>query len=203
VEQYLLGTDYYRAEDWEKLIEAMEEALKMYLVAEELCRVNCDKPFDMGWYPDFTSSVANHFTFCLKCKMNCAQNLNNFNGEYMDDLLPSFYHYLQFAYFKVGKFEMAAQCTGTYLYLNPDHEDMKGNALYYKEVEEVNEKWFRPRQEAVDYVERDDDEEALLDYIENNFVFDDNKEDTEISVENESKDEVTEDLDADEFIAKV
>ena len=96
----------------------MEEALKEYLLAEELCRVNCDKPFDMGWwvdndrngpnhwltltfrYPDFKSSVANHFTFCLKCKMNCAQNLNNFNGEYMDDLLPSFYHYLQFAYYK-------------------------------------------------------------------------------------------------------
>ena len=32
--------------------------------------------------------------------MNCAENLNNFNGEYMDDLLPSFYHYLQYAYFK-------------------------------------------------------------------------------------------------------
>ena len=28
----------------------MEEALKEYLLAEELCRVNCDKPFDMGWW---------------------------------------------------------------------------------------------------------------------------------------------------------
>ena len=49
VEKYLIGTDFYRSEDWEKLIETMEEALNEYLLAEELCRVNCDKPFDMGW----------------------------------------------------------------------------------------------------------------------------------------------------------
>ena len=51
-------------------------------------------------YPDFKSSVANHFTFCLKCKMNCAGKLNNFRGESIQDVLPSFYHYLQFGYFK-------------------------------------------------------------------------------------------------------
>jgi len=198
VENYLIGTDFYRSEDWEKLINTMEEALKEYLLAEELCRVNCDKPFDMGWYPDFKSSVSNHFTFCLKCKMNCAQNLNNFNGEYMEDLLPSFYHYLQFAYFKVGKVELAAQCTGTYLYLHPDQEDMKGNAAYYKDTEGVNEKWFLPREEAVAYVERDQDEQALLDFIENNYIFDENEED----VENDSSEEGV-DLDTDEFVAKV
>ena len=78
----------------------------------------------------------------------------------MDELLPSFYHYLQFAYFKgfhlskvtsisssvflVGAVEKAAQCTGTYLYLNPGQEDMVGNEVYYKEVERVKEKWFPP-----------------------------------------------------------
>ena len=165
-------------------------------------------------YPDFKSSVANHFTFCLKCKMNCAENLNNFNGEYMDDLLPSFYHYLQFAYFKggekgvyifssvsflVGSVEKAAQCTGTYLYLNPDQEDMKGNEVYYREVEGVKEKWFLPREEAVNYVQRDQDEEALLEFIESNYIFDqDEEKDTEIQL---SEDPV--DLDTDEFIAKV
>eukprot|EP00092_Neocalanus_flemingeri_P020658 GFUD01022383.1.p1 GENE.GFUD01022383.1~~GFUD01022383.1.p1 ORF type:complete len:445 (-),score=107.02 GFUD01022383.1:61-1395(-) len=209
VEHYLLGTDQYRSEDWAGLIASMEESLKKYLLAEEFCRVNCDKPFDMGWYPDFKSSVANHFTFCLKCKMNCAQNLNNFNGEFMDDLIPSFYHYLQFAYFKVGKIEMASQCTGTYLYLNPDHQDMQGNALYYKDVEGVKEKWFLPREEAVTYVERDEDEQALLDYIESNFVFTEEKEeeenntdiDTDTDTDIDSSEDAA-DLHPDEFIAK-
>jgi len=204
VEDYLLGTEQYRAEDWGSLIETMEGALREYLLAEELCRVSCDKPFDMGWYPDFKSSVANHFTFCLKCKMNCAQNLNNFNGEYMEDLLPSFYHYLQFAYFKVGKVDLAAHCAGTYLYLIPDHEDMAANVLYYKEAEGVKEKWFLPRKEAVEYVQRDEDEQALLNYIENNFVFNDNDEEEEkdkiYNKNNSSEDD--QDLDGDEFIAK-
>lgn len=202
VEKYLEGTDHYRSEDWKKLIDTMEEALKEYLLAEELCRVNCDKPFDMGWYPDFKSSVANHFTFCLKCKMNCAENLNNFNGEYMDDLLPSFYHYLQFAYFKVGSVEKAAQCTGTYLYLNPGQEDMEGNEVYYREVEGVNDKWFLPREEAVAYVERDQDEEALLNFIEKNYIFE-NEEDEEDMVEEEnSESDERVDLESDEFVAK-
>ena len=49
VEKYLEGTNYYRSKEWEKLIDTMEKALQEYLLAEELCRVNCDKPFDMGW----------------------------------------------------------------------------------------------------------------------------------------------------------
>merc|ERR1712130_862498 len=138
----------------------------------------------------------------MGCKMNCAENLNNFNGEYMDDLLPSFYHYLQFAYFKVGSVEKAAQCTGTYLYLNPGQEDMEGNEVYYREVEGVNDKWFLPREEAVAYVERDQDEEALLNFIEKNYIFE-NEEDEEDMVEEEnSESDEKVNLEFDEFVAK-
>ena len=57
------------------------------------------EPVCVSRYPDFKSSVANHFTFCLKCKMNCAQTLNNFRGEILENLVPTFYHYLQFGYY--------------------------------------------------------------------------------------------------------
>ena len=75
-----------------------------------------------------------------------------------------------------------------------------GNEVYYKEVEGVKEKWFLPREEAVAYVERDQDEEALLDFIENNYIFDkvEDEEDSETDIVEEPSD-----LDADEFIAKV
>ena len=36
----------------------MEIAIKTYLVEEEECRLVCEKPFDMGWYPDFIASVS-------------------------------------------------------------------------------------------------------------------------------------------------
>ena len=75
-----------------------------------------------------------------------------------------------------------------------------GNEVYYKEVEGVKEKWFLPREEAVAYVERDQDEEALLDFIENNYIFDkvEDSEDSETYIIEEPSD-----LDTDEFIAKV
>ena len=82
---------------------------------------------------------------------------------------------------------------------------MAANVLYYKEAEGVKEKWFLPRKEAVEYVQRDEDEQALLNYIENNFVFNDNDEEEEkdkiYNKNNSSEDD--QDLDGDEFIAKV
>lgn len=41
-----------------------------------------------------------HYTFTLRCKQKCAAKLGNLNGEIHKDLLPSHYHYLQFAYYK-------------------------------------------------------------------------------------------------------
>ena len=105
--------------------------------------------------------------------------------------------------FLVGSVEKAAQCTGTYLYLNPGQEDMEGNEVYYREVEGVNDKWFLPREEAVAYVERDQDEEALLNFIEKNYIFE-NEEDEEDMVEEEnSESDEKVNLESDEFVAKV
>ena len=78
----------------------MEAALDAFLESEERCRFACEKPFDMGWFPDFVPAVANHFTFCLRCKRRCQAELENLNGETVEDVLPLMYHYLQFAYFQ-------------------------------------------------------------------------------------------------------
>ena len=47
--QYLEGVDLYHKADWKAVSQSMERALKGYLEAEEVCRVECEKPFDMGW----------------------------------------------------------------------------------------------------------------------------------------------------------
>lgn len=199
VDKYLASTEYYRTEEWENMVEGMEEALTMFLQAEEECRLDCDKPFDMGWYPDFTSSVSNHFTFCLKCRVNCAEQLNNFNGEYMDDLLPSFYHYLQFGYYKSERMEMAAQAAATFLFLQPDHSDMKGNMEYYQTVIGVGDEWSEPRREAVEYMLREQDEQNLLDFISEKFVFPDEEDEEETVTELEADAEADELYDEDEL----
>jgi hypothetical protein len=130
---YLAGRAHYAQEDWGPMVEAMEESLKLYLRDEEECRLACDKPFDQKWYPDFTSSVANHFTFCLKCRRNCPENLNNLNGEFTEDLVATFYHHLQFGYYHLGQAGRAAAAARSFLLLLPDHGDMQGNLAYYRQ----------------------------------------------------------------------
>ena len=52
----------------------------------------------------------------------------------------------------------------------PSSQQMKDNLEFYRE-QDIDEKWFRPRPEAVNYVLRDNDEEGLLTFIEKNFIF--------------------------------
>ena len=90
----------------------------------------------------------------------------------------------------------AARCASTYLYMVPASLEMKNNVDYYKLEEKVDEKWFRPRSEAVNYVHRDNDEEALLTFIENKFIFKKNSEEVVFDKEKEH-------LEKDEFYAQV
>lgn len=215
---YFEALETYRKEEWAETAETMEESLKLFLHAEEECRVECEKPFDMGWFPDFVSSIANHFTFCLKCKRNCGEIMKNFNGEYMEDVVSSFYNYLQFSYYQIGKIEEAAKASVSFLKFIPDHESMNNNVEYYREMEDVEEGWFQPRKEVVEYLAREWDEVALLDFIEKSFVFGDMDEKgdrltvakleeqivKEADDDDEDKDEEHEEVDlaADEFIAE-
>ena len=91
----------------------------------------------------------------------------------------------------------AARCASTYLHLVPSSVEMKNNVDYYRIEEKVDEKWFQPRQEAVNYVHRDNDEESLLTFIENNFIFNKNSEQDKVS--SQEKDN----LEKDEFYAQV
>ncbi|KRT79626.1 hypothetical protein AMK59_7679 [Oryctes borbonicus] len=142
---YVHGSDAYDKENWERVVQNMEESLVLYLQAEEECRAQCEGPYDPGWYPDFIPSIANHFTYCLKCKRKCRNKLSSLNGEKHEDLLPSHYHYLQYAYYKLGKLKSACQAVASYLLFYPDDHDMKRNVQYYKSLPEVSEKYFTPR----------------------------------------------------------
>ena len=64
------------------------------------------------------------------------------------------------------------RAASTASYLMPGDEEMERNMEYYKTLgSEVDSDWFSPRQEAVLYVHRDNDEEALLTFIEAEFTF--------------------------------
>lgn len=165
------GREHYVREEWKSAIEEMEMAVQKLVLAEEMCRHACEKPFDMGWFPDFVTSVANHFAFCLKCKQNCKSVLSNLDGEQIDKLLPTMYNYLQYSYYQTGQLPKASECVASYLHLDPEDEPMINNKEYYMKKSNVPLHWFVIRNEAVTYKQREDYEESLSNYIETNFVF--------------------------------
>ena len=70
----------------------------------------------------------------------------------------------------MGRLEEAARAAGTALYMMPADQEMRNNVEFYRE-EAGDRDWLQPREEAVKYVHRDNDEESLLTFIETQFTF--------------------------------
>ncbi|XP_032679224.1 prolyl 3-hydroxylase 1-like isoform X2 [Odontomachus brunneus] len=170
VEMYIRGVQAYEDENYKEAVDEFESSLASYMESEEECRIYCEGPFDQGWYPEFTSSIANHFAFCLKCKRGCSLGLNSVNGEYRSNLLSSHYNYLQFAYYKLGNIKAACAAVASYLLFLPVDETMLHNKDYYSTQPKVTDEYFMPRQEALVYVKRQEYELMLLHYISEEFA---------------------------------
>ncbi|XP_076061271.1 prolyl 3-hydroxylase 1-like [Oratosquilla oratoria] len=171
VTEYLIGNKEYFEEHYEQAIEHMEKSLELYWEEDLDCRMMCEAPFDMGWFPDFVSSVANHFTSTLRCKNHCEQKLANVVGKVREDFLPSYFNYLQYSYFKAGDLLKACEAVASYLTLIPEDEVQIGNKEFFLEQENVKEGYFVPRKEVVEYKKRRNSEETLIDFIEKSFLF--------------------------------
>ncbi|KAK2710608.1 cartilage-associated protein-like [Artemia franciscana] len=166
---FLRGVDAYEKKRDDQAITYMELALKYFLEEEDECRILCEGAFDQGWFPDFISSVANHYTYSLKCKQKCPIKLSYIKGDKKEHFLPNIYNYLQFSYYKAGNIEKACEAVETFLAFLPNDVDMLNNRRFYRDQPGVRKDWFNPRQEALDYIKRDQAEEALLSYIEREF----------------------------------
>nr|XP_022901177.1 prolyl 3-hydroxylase 1-like [Onthophagus taurus] len=165
---YVHGSDAHINKNWDDVIQNMEESITYYLYAEEECRASCEGPFNQGWFPDFIPSIANHFAYSLRCKRRCPEQLSSLNGEKYDDLYPSHYHYLQYAYFKTDKLKEACAAVETYLMFYPNDEVMMSNKEYYLKLD-VKKEWFKPREEAEEYFKRDLYEKRLFKFIMKEF----------------------------------
>lgn len=170
LQMYFKGVTAYEDEDYKEAAGFFESSLRSYLGSEEECRFYCEGPFDQGWLPEFTSSVANHFAYCLKCKRGCSHTLNNMNGDYRSDTLRSHYDYLQFSYYKLGNLKAACQALESYLLFAPADEERLQNKEYFRKQPKVMEEYFTPREEAVSYLKRQEYEIKILRYIAHEFM---------------------------------
>jgi len=167
---YIAGDKAHQAEEHENTTLHMEAALEAYWKSLQDCRAMCDEPFDQGWFPDFVSSIANHFTFTFRCKRACPTKLSNLYGQEISNFLATIFNYLQYAYHKTGDVAGACRAVGSFLVLLPEDEDMLRNRAFYVD-QNLTRCSFEPQQEVVEYVAREKYEKSLLHFIDTEFLF--------------------------------
>ncbi|KAK7067091.1 procollagen-proline 3-dioxygenase activity protein [Halocaridina rubra] len=168
---YIQGNTAYNNNDYAGTINLMEESLREYYRADDDCRKLCEKPFDQGWFPDFISSVANHYTFTLRCKRRCAFQLSNLYGEPIEHFFASYFNYLQYSYYQEGEYKKAYESVASALVLTPDDEvQLRNKEFYIKENAEAEE-LLVPRKDVLEYKKQLDFEEKMIEFIETSFIF--------------------------------
>ena len=85
-------------------------------------------------------------------------------------------------------FEKTASCIATHQMLVPGDKEMESNKRFFVEEEALNLDSFIARKEAVEYFNRDKYEKYLLDFINKQFVFDEEDQmDIYTTIENDTK----------------
>ncbi len=69
----------------------------------------------------------------------------------------------------MGKLESACRAAASYLYFQPEDEEMMSNRAYYLEEEGASPEWFAVRPEAREYERRDAYERRLLQFVDEGF----------------------------------
>ncbi|XP_020662223.3 prolyl 3-hydroxylase 2 isoform X1 [Pogona vitticeps] len=172
MEDYLSGIRHYDREEYHLAIEFLERALTEYNVADTACRVLCEGPqrFEdyeyLNYKATFYEAIADHYMQVLVCQHECVRELATRPGRLspIDNYLPLHYDFLQFAYYRVGDYVRALECTRSYLLFHPDDEDVLENESYYESLLEgsVDLENIKPRQEAVTFLRRHKLEAYLL-----------------------------------------
>ncbi|CAH1239861.1 P3H2 [Branchiostoma lanceolatum] len=155
-ELYSKGKDAYLDEEWDRCVWFMEKAVMVHKhVAEHKfrCRQRC---FNQSVEPSFnghsTLQMMRKFMKRAACNDRCEQDrldgmrwegVNEIQDE-MDARFP--YDYMQLCYYKLGDLQKAAGSAYTFLQMNLNHNIMRTNIAFYRQIEAVQQEWFRDRE---------------------------------------------------------
>ncbi|XP_056286712.1 endoplasmic reticulum protein SC65-like [Pseudoliparis swirei] len=150
---FLRGVKLINSGDYSSSIDHTEAALRLYLHEYDLCQADCEGLHQLSPHTDFYTAIADIYVGALHCKVKCEENLRpNVGGYFVDKFVPTIYHYLQYAYYKLNDGRSASPCAYSYFLFEPEDQVMKQNLQYYRAY---SEQWglqpghFTPRMEAV------------------------------------------------------
>uniref|UniRef100_A0A8C6WH79 Prolyl 3-hydroxylase family member 4 (inactive) n=1 Tax=Neogobius melanostomus TaxID=47308 RepID=A0A8C6WH79_9GOBI len=174
---FIKGVKLVNSADYGSSTDQLEEALKLYLREYELCQYECEGVSQLPPDMDLYSAIADVFVETLKCKLKCEDSLKpNVGGFFVENLMSTIYHYLQFAYYKLNDGRSAVQCAHSYSLFEPEDQVMKQNLVYY---EAYSEEWglqpehFTPRPEALKHYNQAAAQKHILTFAHKYMAMDD------------------------------
>lgn len=160
---YNIGVKAYGQHNWADTVANMEEVLNDYFLAENNCRVECERQPEQEWSSEFAITMSNNIAALLHCQQQCQDKLNvlkyNSGIEFIADVL----NYIQICYYNLERLDDAAKAAETYLSLLPNDEDMIENKKIYTSI--VDSKSFIVRSDVEYYSKRDSYEKKLLKFF--------------------------------------
>ncbi|XP_069775217.1 prolyl 3-hydroxylase 1 [Narcine bancroftii] len=142
MESFRKGVRLYTDEQFKHSIFYLEHALVEFFKADAECRALCEGPYNFDGYnymeynADLYQAIADHYIQVLNCKQNCVTELATRPDREapIEDVLPTHFDYLQFAYYNSENYSQAIECAKTYLLFYPNDEVMNQNLQYYQAV---------------------------------------------------------------------
>ncbi|XP_068096660.1 prolyl 3-hydroxylase 1 isoform X2 [Hyperolius riggenbachi] len=171
MQEFRKGVGYYIDEEYGESIIHFEKALEEYVLAEAECRSLCEGPYDyegynyMDYNADLFQSITDHYVQVTNCRQACVSELATPPGSEkpIEDFLPSYFNYLQFAYYSIENYTKAIEGTKTYLLFHPKDEVMNQNLVYYTAVlGEGQAELIQPRENIKKYIQHSLLEKELL-----------------------------------------
>ncbi|KAK1805457.1 hypothetical protein P4O66_019201, partial [Electrophorus voltai] len=175
--QFLKAVKLYNSGDFSNSLWNMEQACAEYFKAHELCLAMCEGTYDVQEFKDFYPTLAGFYVEVLKCKVKCEEKLTpNVGGFFVEKLVATMYHYMQFAYYKLNDVRNSAPCAASYMLFDPKDQVMQQNLAYYRFYREqwgLQEEDFKPRPEALHYYNQTTKQKEMLKFAQNYLQTDD------------------------------
>lgn len=157
---YRLGELAYYDQDFRTCIDHFEESHMLFFKEMDKCIGLCEEELDTN-HILHSSSLYEHYRGLISCRQNCRHELTTGRTNTAPEkLVPLYYDFLQFAYWKDNNAIEAAHLSLSYLYLVPEDPKMINNLKFYRSKSKGVK--LRPRQQAVKYYRQLSLESSLI-----------------------------------------
>lgn len=165
----------YNDEEYSGVTDLMEQSLQEFLDQLKTCRTLCDGPLSLREPLEFSRAISHYLMAVLECRIQCTEQLGKFPRDTEDDILTSYFRYLQFSYFQLKDHKKAVQAFVIQQRLGPETDEIRNNLKAYSKMANVTKEDWEGRKDVVHVVEQLQNEKALLAVLRRFSQFDTNE----------------------------